>query len=407
MDGTFAALLDALCGVIGTASGAYLALAVWCVRQAGADLEPTASVYRPPLTVLKPLCGNEPQLYECLRSFCAQDYAPLQIICGLAAPDDPAAEIVRRLVREYPERDIALVVDGTFHGSNPKVSNLINMVAMAKHDVLVISDSDVCLDGHDFLLRVTASLSDPRVGAVTCLYRGHPDIGFTNTLGVLHIDDWYFPQTLIWERLTAVDFCFGPVTAVRREAIDRIGGLRVLADCAADDHMLGRLIARSGYRVELSRAVADTVVVEDFRSLLRRELRWARTIRATQPLGHAASIVTHTLPIILGLVALHPSALGGSVLGVVLLLRLILRAIVQRRLHGNRPARLWLAPLREMLCFFVWLASYAGRGIVWRGNAFAIAPNGTLLVAPRRSPSAIAAALGRHLIATRPAGRSV
>jgi len=309
-------------------------------------------------------------------------------------------------MREFPERDIALIVDGTCHGSNPKVSNLINMVALAKHNVLVISDSDVRLDGRNFLRRVTASLIDPGVGAVTCLYRGLPDTGFANALGALHIDDWYFPQTLISERLATVDFCFGPVTAVRREAVDRIGGLHALADCVADDHMLGRLIARSGYRVELSRAVADTVVAEDFRSLLRRELRWARTIRATQPLGHAASIVTHALPIILGLAALHPDALSGSTLAVVFLMRLILRAIVQRKLRASRRARLWPAPLREILCFFVWLASYAAGGVVWRGNAFAIGPNGTLLLAVRRSPSAIAAALGQYLVPTRPVGRN-
>jgi ceramide glucosyltransferase len=401
LEGVFVASLDALCGILGAASCAYLAFAVWCVRRFKADLGSNALAHRPPLAILKPLYGYEPHLYECLRSFCAQDYPDLQIICGLAAPDDPAAEVVRRLNREFPERDIALVVDGTVHGANPKVSSLINMVGTAKHDVLVLSDSDVRLDSRDFLLRVIPSLGDPRVGAVTCPYRALADIGLANALGALHIDDWYFPQTLIAERIGPVDSCLGPLTAVRREAIERIGGLRALADHVADDYMLGQLVARSGYRVRLSRAIADTVVAEDFPSLVRRELRWARTIRATQPLGHAASIVTHSLPIMLGLVALHPNAMGGLLLATVFLLRLILRGAVQRKLRGSGSARLWLVPLREILCFLVWLASHASRRVMWRESAFAIAPDGTLRLRMRRVPSSIAAALARDIGPTR------
>jgi ceramide glucosyltransferase len=267
--------------------------------------------------------------------------------------------------------------------------------------VLVLSDSDARLDSRDFLLQVIASLADPRVGAVTCPYRGLPHTGLVNALGALHIDDWYFPQTLIAEQIGPVDSCLGPVTAVRREAIERSGGLRVLADHVADDYMLGQLAARSGYRVALSHAIADTVVAEDFPSLVRRELRWARTIRATQPLGHTASIVTHALPIMLGLVALHPNAASGSLLAAVFLLRLILRGAVQRRLHGGGSTRLWLAPLREILCFLVWLASHASRRVVWRDNAFTIAPNGTLLLGRRRDSTSIAAALARFLDPTR------
>src|ERR1700757_4436610 len=145
MDGAFGAPLELLCGVVGLTEGAYLVLAAWCVARFRSGREPRARRFRPPLTVLKPLCGNEPSLYACLHSFCAQDYPELQIVCGLSEPDDPAAEVVQRLMRQFPERDIALVVDGRSHGTNRKVSNLINMAAAAKHHVLVVSDSDVRL----------------------------------------------------------------------------------------------------------------------------------------------------------------------------------------------------------------------------------------------------------------------
>ncbi|HZS83030.1 MAG TPA: bacteriohopanetetrol glucosamine biosynthesis glycosyltransferase HpnI [Stellaceae bacterium] len=386
MAGTLAAAIDGACTILGIAGLAYLALAIWCVRRFRSASAPGLPSDPPPLTVLKPLCGDEPRLYECLRSFCIQDYPGMQLVCGLSAADDEAALIVRRLMREFPDLDIRLVADDRAHGSNRKVSNLINMMAQAKHDLLVVSDSDVKIEGAEFLRRVAEMLADGAIGAVTCPYRGLPEAGIANALGALLIDDWYFPQALIARRLGPVESCFGPVTALRRAALERIGGFEALANQLADDHMLGQLIAASGYRVVLGGAVAGTVVAEDLRSLMRRELRWSRTIRATQPVGHFGGIVTHALPIVAGLGALRPSAATGLLVLALLVLRLALRRLVHGRLQQGGPAHGWLVPLRDALCLAVWMASYIGRGVVWRGQVFAIAKNGALIARGRSLP---------------------
>jgi ceramide glucosyltransferase len=397
MGAALGAVFDGIIVLAAMAAGAYLILALWCVNHftPGPAAAPLSAP--PPLTVLKPLCGSEGRLYECLRSFCIQDYPGLQIVCGIAAAEDKASAIVRRLMSEFPEVDIRLVVDPAMHGANRKVSNLINMMAHARHDLLVVSDSDARIEGRNFLRRVVAKLGDPGVGAVTCPYRARPEAGLANALGALLIDDWYFPQALIAQRLGPVDSCFGPVTAVRRDALERIGGFRALADQIADDHMLGRFIVGAGYRVEISDAIADTIVAEDALSLLCRELRWSRTIRATQPAGHFAGIVTCAFPILLGLVALRPSVVGIVLLAAILVLRLLLRLVVHERLDRRGSAELWLAPLRELLCFVVWLASYGGRAVTWRGHAFAIAQNGTLVARRRRHAVASLASGGRAM----------
>jgi ceramide glucosyltransferase len=379
-----ASALDVLCVLVAAAASVYLILAIWCVRRFGRPDIMAAGTEPPPLSVLKPLCGDEPRLYDCLRSFCVQDYPGLQIVCGMAEPAPGATAIIQRLAREFSERDIRLVVDPTMHGSNRKVSNLINMERLAKYEVLVISDSDVALESEDFLRRVAASLADPRVGAVTCPYRGRSEPGIVNRLGTMLIDDRYFPEALI-AALRPIDFCLGPVTAVRRGALAAVGGLKALANHIADDHMLGQLIARSGRRVVLAAAVADTTVAESFLSLARRELRWARTIRATQPIGHLASVATHGLPVLLCLVLLDPGLVGEIGLLWLLTLRLALRAAVHERLGQRGPAMLWLAPLRELLSFLVWLASFGGRRVVWRGRDFTIRADGEL--APQAAPA--------------------
>jgi ceramide glucosyltransferase len=229
MDATLTAALDGPCVLLAMASGAYLIFAISCVGRFRPRKTP-AYAASPPLTVFKPLCGSEPRLYECLRSFCMQDHPNLQIVCGMAAEDRAATAIVHRLMREFPALDIDLVIDGTLRGSNRKVSNLINMMPRAKYDVLIVSDSDARIEGDDFLRHLVAALGDPALGAVTCPYRGMPEAGFASALGALFIDDWYFPQALIAQRLGPVDSCFGPVTAVRRAALECIGGFAALAD---------------------------------------------------------------------------------------------------------------------------------------------------------------------------------
>ncbi len=361
--------------VLAVLSAGYLVLAI--VRVLGYRVATDVdSEYRPPVTVLKPLCGAEAGLYDCLRSFCDQDYPEFQVIFGVADPADGAIAVVRRLMAEFPERDLALVVGGRVHGANLKVSNLVNMAALAKHDVLVVSDSDARV-AHDCLARVVAPLGDSRTGAVTCLYKGAPLPGLASTLGALFIDDWFLSSAVVDARMRDVTYCFGPVSAVRRDALDAIGGFGRLATQLADDFMMGRLIAAAGYRVRLSDVVVETVVAETWRSLFAHELRWARTVRAVKPGEHFLSGITEPLPLIFLLLCDH-GAIGWTAIAVPVVLRLVLHFALRRRFDlGSLGAR--LVPVRECLCFVVWVASFAGNNVRWRNRDFAIEPGGRLI----------------------------
>jgi ceramide glucosyltransferase len=246
----------------------------------------------PPVTVLKPLCGAEHAIYECLRSFCEQDYPRFQIVFGVSDSDDPAIAVVRRLQREFPGRDLKLAIDGRQHGSSPKVSNLINMMALARHDYLVIADSDVRVT-RGYLAKVVAPLLDPRVGIVTCSYRGWPRAGLWSLLGCLFINEWFTPSVRVAAMAGSRSFAFGATIAIRRQVLASIGGFEAIANQLADDYRLGELTRRMGLRTVLSEVVVETCVDErNLDELLRHELRRLRTIRAVRPAGHALCFIT-------------------------------------------------------------------------------------------------------------------
>jgi ceramide glucosyltransferase len=332
-----------------------------------------------PVTVLKPLHGEDTQLYENLYSFCAQRHPCFQIIFGIRDPADPAIAVVRRLVAEFPQADIALVVDPSVSGSNFKVSNLENMVPLAKHDIFVIADSDMRV-GPDYLVAVTAPLADAGIGLVTCLYRGRPVGGLCSRLGAMFVNHGFLPSALIGEDVRPGDACFGATMTLRRDIYATIGGFAALRDQLADDYALGAAIRRAGKRVVLSPLLVDTVITEpDLATLLRHELRWARTIRLIAPLGFAASFVTH--PLALSLVAwlalgFPPLMLG--VLAIVLACRFATVRIIDRAL-GLPATPPWLVPLRDMLSFAVFIASFLGNRVAWRNNTFRIAADGRLV----------------------------
>jgi ceramide glucosyltransferase len=357
---------------------AYLASAIWCVWRfrPGGAAHPS---YRPALTILKPLCGADPDLLDCLRSFCRQDYPGLQIVFGVADAADPALPIVQRIMTEFRTRDIALVVNPTQHGANRKVSNLINMMPLAKHGILIVCDSDVRVSDN-CLGALVRPLAEPTIGAVTAPIRGVAGHGvagrgFAARLGAAFINDWYFPAALVAERLGPVRSCLGPLTVVRRDSLDAIGGFAALANQIADDFMLGQLIARRGDRVLISRTAIDVMVHEDFASLARRELRWGRTIRATEPMGHPWSVVTDVLPITAALLLVSPSRVGVPLLLLHTALRLVLNRLIGARL-GIATSPPWFILLREAACLAIWIFSYANRRVEWRGANFILAPGG-------------------------------
>lgn len=330
------------------------------------------AAFAPPVTILKPLCGDDPALLDSLRSFCAQDYPRVQIVFAVAEADDPAVRAVHRLMEEYPDRDLTLVVSGRPPGLNPKVVNLANAYACAKHDVIVVADSDIGV-GPGYLRTVVGPLADPRVGLVTCLYRGVPHRAFASRLGAMFIDEWFFPSALVAAGLGPVRHAFGATVACRRAVLDAVGGFERLAGYLADDYVLGRRVADQGFGVRISSCVVETrVAAADLRALFRQELRWARTIRAVRPVGYACSAVTYGLAwCALALAASGLSPAAALVTAVHVGVRLAARRAVARAL-GKAAAPVWLVPVREAFSLLVWAASFAGRNVDWRGRRFAI-----------------------------------
>lgn len=365
---------------VGSAVGlGYLATAVFAAWRFARRVEPRSGVH-PPISVLKPLCGDEPELYENLRSFCSQAYPSVQVVFGVREAADPALEVVQRLIADLPEADLAVVVDDRLHGTNYKVSNLINMMATARHDVLVLADSDMRVTP-DYLDRIVAPLSDPQVGLVTCLYVGEPARpGLWSRLGTLFINHGFLPAVLVGQLTGSRQDCFGASVALRRSVLERIGGFPALRNRLADDHALGEAVRGLGLRVALARhLVTDRVAESGPTELLRRELRWARTIRSIAPYGFAGSaIITHPLPL-----ALMAATLEGfswpalTALALVLVCRLAATRLVDRALESPRLP-LELVPVRDVLSFAVLIASYWSRRVEWRGRWYRILADGNL-----------------------------
>lgn len=372
--------LDLIAWVLIGASGigcVYLAVAVWSVRRLLRRRTIRAAA-APPVSVLKPLCGEDPDLYENLRSFCRQSYPAFQIVFGVQNPADPAVAVVRRLMAEFPAVDLELVIDDRRRGGNLKVANLRNMLPAARFPLLVLADSDMRV-GQDYLAEVTAPLAEEGVGLVTCLYRGIPAGGLWSKLAAFHINHGFLPQAAMGAMMGAGAGCFGATIALTRDTLERIGGFGAIADALADDHALGAAVRRIGRRVELSPHLVNNIVVEpSLGALFRHELRWARTIRLVAPAGFVGSIVTY--PMVLSLLALATdasAAAAAAALAASLLCRCLSVRAVDRLLRLP-PTPLRLLALRDVLSFTVFVASFFTRTVAWRDHTFRVSRNGRL-----------------------------
>ena len=341
--------------------------------------ETPRSDFAPAVTILKPVCGIEPGLFDCLRSFCEQDYPDYQVVFGVGDARDEAVPVIERLLRESKHPDLTLVVDGRRYGGNYKMSNLTNMMASARHDILVVADADSLVQ-RDYLRAVVAEFESPRVGAVTCLYVGKPLGGLASALGAAFMNDWFLPSVLFDLALEKPSFCFGATMAIRRDALESIGGFIGLTPYLADDYLLGRRVRDLGLEVRLASPVVRTVVSEpDFRTLWQHELRWGRTFRTVRPIGWILTLTTDTMVLALAyLLASGASALSVALLGASILVRLGTHAAVRRRFGLDGPSGFWLVPLRDLLSFGVRVASFVGYGVVWKGEAFVIRSAGRL-----------------------------
>lgn len=347
----------------------------------------TATVERfPPVSILKPLKGTDPEMYESFRSHCLQDYSEYEIVFGVSGADDPAVVNVEQLQREFSERAIELVVCRNILGPNVKVSNLEQMVQAARYAHLVVNDSDIRVDS-DYLRRVIAPLADERVGMVTCLYRGIAAGTLGSKLEALGISTDFCAGVLAARQLEGgLHFGLGSTLAFRREDLVRIGGFKTLVDFLADDYELGSRVSGLKKRVVLSDVVVETHLPEyDLSGFLSHQLRWFRGVRDARLGGYIGLVTTFgTLWALLALIFSSAAAWSWAVLGAVLLLRMIMAFVMCRAVLQDEDMveQLWLVPLRDLIAVIVWIVSFTGHTVTWRGDRFQLKNGRLTRVAP-------------------------
>jgi ceramide glucosyltransferase len=371
-------ILSLLLDITSLVGCVYLATAAGVAVRFGKRSTSTTSAGRP-ASVMKPLCGEDPGLLDNLLSFADQAYPEFQIVCGVQNADDPAIPVVEHLKRERPKIPVMLVVDSTRRAGNLKVANLMNMLPAARHDRLVMVDSDMRVPP-SFLATVTAPLEDASVGLVTSLYRGRAaDRNLPSLLGAQYINYAFLPQAILGEALRSGQGCFGASIGMTRQTLEAIGGFEAVADALADDNAMGSAVRRLGKRVVVSDLIIDDWVSEpSVTALFRHELRWALTIRGVAPWGYLGSVITHPVAL-----AVFAACLGGfgwpslGALAVALLARFAMVRATDRAL-GIEASPLWLVPLRDLLSFGVFLASYFTRRVAWRDRKFHVDRQGQL-----------------------------
>ncbi len=336
--------------------------------------------FLPPISILKSVCGADAKVYDDLASFCRQDYPLVQLLLGFQDARDPVIPVIRRLMLDFPEMDIRMVLCGRKMGINPKISNLIQVEGQAKHPFLLICDSDIRV-GRDYLRRVIWPLRRREVGAVTCMCHALSK-GMIGTLEALWESTEFCPHVLAASRLEGIRFGLGSTIVVKREALERIGGLSSIADYLADDYFLGNRIVQAGYRVVLSDVVVEHgLSIRSFGELVLRQIRWNRGIRVCRPWGYRGLLLTYGIPAgLLFLVLSGGTLVGWTVFGVTASARLAMAYVVGARFLNDRSARrfLWAVPLLDLMSFALWAFSLVGNTVYWRGRTFKLTREGKL-----------------------------
>ena len=334
----------------------------------------------PALSVLKPLSGSAPALYENIRAHALQDYPQFELLFGVSGVSDSAAEAVRRLAREFPRLRIELVECGSSPEGNPKVFVLEKLAAQARYDLLLVNDSDIRV-GSGYFRRIVRDLSRDGVGLVSCLYRAKPGGTFPSLIEALWISAEYQGQVLLGRSLQGMRFALGATMLLRRRDLARIGGFQRIRPFLADDYVLGNLIAGSGLDVALSGYAVETLLPADsWKAVWRHLLRWSRTIRVMRPWGHAGLIVTHgTVWSLLALAVGSQSVVLTTMALCCLIPRFVAACLVADCVDSREvKRRLWLLPLADVLAFLVWLSSFFGSRVDWRGKQFLLDRRGRM-----------------------------
>jgi len=333
------------------------------------------AAFTPPVSILKPIRGLDPDAYENFASFCRQDYPDYELLFCVADRDDPALPLIDNLQRQFPERPIRVLFGSGRDASNDKVAKLARLVSEAAHEHVVISDSDVRVRP-DYLRKVVAPLADPQIGAVTCFYLSIEERSFADRLqSVGMMSDFYAGIVVAWQ-LDGVKFALGPTIATTRARLAAFGGYQSIENRPADDLLVGRLIAEQGCEVELSRYPVETVAdYQSINELIHKRLRWIVVMRHMRPWGHVGLFFTQGLPLALLAVLIHPSrTVAAAYLGSYILLRMAMAWTIGT--HGLRQRFRWrempLIPVWDAVAFAIWLTSFGRNSIRWRGAHYYI-----------------------------------
>ncbi len=381
-----AEIIEAL-AVAGTASSiAYYVLCLWGAsrflrerKAAGEGARPTQA--SPPVSILKPLRGTDPEMYESFRSHCLQDYPEYEIVFGVSDANDPAIQLVDQLKAEFPQRTIRLMVCRENLGANTKVSNLAQMARQARHEYLIVNDSDIRVEP-DYLRRVLAPLNDPNVGLVTCLYRGVANSTLGSRLESLGISTDFCAGVLVAQTVeNGIRFGLGSTLAFRHRDLQAIGGFEAIADYLADDYQLGTRIAARGLKVKLSDVVVETFLPRyTLRNFVDHQLRWARTVRDSRFWGYVGLGLTFGLPwAVLALILAQGAGWAWGLLALTTAMRITVAVMVGKFvLRDCQVMRsLVFIPVRDVVALLVWIVSFAGHSVAWRGDRFKL-DNGKL-----------------------------
>ncbi|HTZ16872.1 MAG TPA: bacteriohopanetetrol glucosamine biosynthesis glycosyltransferase HpnI [Dissulfurispiraceae bacterium] len=364
------------------AGAGYTLLAIFAVsrffnrRKTGVEPSPV------PVSIIKPLKGTDPELYDNILSFCRQDYPQYEVILGFADPDDDAIIEAERIVRELPDRDIRIVISFGDIGANRKVSNLQGLSDAAKYPLLAVSDSDMRV-GADYLKKIVSEYQDrERAGLVTCLYKISDPKSIGAAFESLNIALDFIPSVVVAGQLEGITFGLGASMLLSNDDLNSVGGFTALADYLADDYQLGNRLWKKGYKIILSDYVIEDVVGSmSLREHITHQLRWARTIRASRPLGLLGYGITHILPISMLLVIIGgPDTLSMSVLGLAVFARISLSMVLLNKVIRQSKWVRWLLllPVKDCLSFAIWLWSFLGSEVSWRGERYEILKGGRI-----------------------------
>lgn len=374
--------LNLLLLLLCAASICFYCYAIYAARSFIENQHSIDKDYHPPITILKPICGLDTNTYDNLASFCRQDYRDYQIVFSFRDQEDPGIPIVKQIINDFPERDIELIQCDRVIGTNLKISNLSNAVTVAKHDILVLADSDIRV-GSDYLQRIIQPFQSEKVGVVTCLYRSIPQ-GWTTLIEAVSQTTEFNAGVLVSNHIEGgIKYAFGATIAIRKQVLSVIGGFEAVADYLADDFQLGYLPSCAGYKVILSNYIVEHELKEtNLADAIQQKIRWARCIRVSRSWGYLGLIFTYG--IVFSLILLVVSS-GDKIAWTIIVLtwttRLIMGWVVGVVLTQDSIARKYLLmiPLCDLFGFIIWCCGFLGNTIEWRGQKFQLSRDGKLL----------------------------